>query len=547
METQLLQKVCGFSPSQNKTDAPTITQDYNPLVRVPSINQSNVKWIIAFVIVLVVVAMMHGYPVPHENEYVYLLKAYQTWHPDFLETDWTFEHTGSEHWLFNRVFGALTLVLPLEMVGWLGRLATWVTISWLLCLIARDLKLSPWAAAISIGAWVAIGQSLMAESWVFGGFEAKCVAYAFLLASLRAVGRGRLDLSAAFIGLAFSFHPSVGAFGAVGLATALIFSAQGLRGLARYVIVALVTGLPGLVMVLPALASSATYVGNAEYLVFVRVPHHLDALSWPKAAYVTLFMALAFNSLYGWIKRSSGGPLLHLLGFQLGITAVFAIGVLARLLSLHGLLLYFPFRLFPLFTPLLFFFFLSHLVERFAGCTHRVPFAALGLLTLMSFPNPFDGLHDGTREMLTRWSTAPTELATALNWTRRSVEDSARLIAPPWEKSVWYHSHRATVVNHMYFPYEELAEWRQRSALVFGDLPHGITWTEMHAQMEQGYESLSPRKVREISNRYAAKYIVTRVEYPFAELHRSGEYRVYRVPPESSDISPSSASRHVAF
>jgi hypothetical protein len=481
--------------------------------------------------VLVVVAMIHGYPVPHENEYVYLLKAYQTWHPGFLEADWTFNHTGSEHWLFNRIFGVLMLVLPLEVAGWMGRLAAWITVVWFLCLIARDLHLSPWAAVLSIGAWVAIGQSLVAESWVVGGFEAKCVAYALLLGSLRAVGRKNLDLSAAFIGLAFSFHPSVGAIGAVGLAAALASAGQRMSTAARYVFIAMVTALPGLVAVLPALAGSATHAGDAAYLVLTRVPHHLDPLSWSKAAYVTLFMSSAFNVVYGWINRSSGGPMLHLLGFQLGITAVFVIGVLARLLSLYSLLLYFPFRLFPLFTPLLFFFFLSHLIENFDVRKYAVPIAALGLLTLSSYPNPFDGLHDGTREMIARWRAAPSDLATTLQWTRRNVEPDERLIAPPWEKSIWYHSHRATVVNHMYFPYEELAEWRRRSAMVFGDLSYGITWAEMHAQVQQGYESLSPSRVREISDRYAAKYIVTQSEYPFSQVHQSGDYRVYRVAP----------------
>src|SRR5207244_11839143 len=42
---------------------------------------------------------------------------FKYWHPDFLRNDWTFAGDFPRHLGFNVIFGAPTLLLPMEVVG----------------------------------------------------------------------------------------------------------------------------------------------------------------------------------------------------------------------------------------------------------------------------------------------------------------------------------------------------------------------------------------------------------------------------------------------
>lgn len=66
------------------------------------------------------VLLLKAGPVPYKNEEVYLLALMKHWQPDFLLHDWMYENVIGTHFVFNSLFGWLSLYMPLEYVGWLG-------------------------------------------------------------------------------------------------------------------------------------------------------------------------------------------------------------------------------------------------------------------------------------------------------------------------------------------------------------------------------------------------------------------------------------------
>src|SRR6266508_6131120 len=78
-------------------------------------------------------ALLFAYPlilnreslfVPSYTESHYLLHLAKLWNSNFLSNDWTFAALPS-HFVFNFLFAPLTVLFPLEIVGWIGRILCW--------------------------------------------------------------------------------------------------------------------------------------------------------------------------------------------------------------------------------------------------------------------------------------------------------------------------------------------------------------------------------------------------------------------------------------
>ncbi len=133
-----------------------------------------------------------GSRVPASNELVYLLYVYRAWHPHFLEGDWTFLEPTAGHSVFNHAVGWLTLVMPLEWLGWIGRLSCWALAFVGILRVGRHFKLPSWAVFLGVALWLLERQSFVSLEWVIATFEAKCIAYIFLFFAIDAGLRGRL-------------------------------------------------------------------------------------------------------------------------------------------------------------------------------------------------------------------------------------------------------------------------------------------------------------------------------------------------------------------
>ena len=473
--------------------------------------------------------MLKGTPVPSGNELIYLLAAYKEWHPDFLVGDWTFGRPWPEHWLFNQVAGSLTLVLPLPLLGWLGRLCCWVLGLAGLLRWGRHLGLSPSGAGLALGLWLTINQTIVGGDWMFKTFEAKSIGYVLFIFAVDQFLAGRDRRAAALLGLCFSFHPSVGVSAALGFGVALIAGRTQWQRFGRFVGWTFLWSLPGLIPLLPMLAMP----GGADretwqLLALIRMPGHLDPLSFLRREILTTYLLLSLVWFHA-RQHPDDHALQFSRWFLTGLGLLFTAGLVARLGGWYELLQVFPFRMFPLLAPLLF---LLQVVRAFrdllAGWRPSSPVVAFGLLGLMSLQHPLGRLMDQVSEVR-RQAQPPDALARAFVWVAESTPPAAVVIMPPWRKESFALARRAQIVNWDAVRYDQAAEWKDRIEALGTPLDRQMPSAALDSIMQAGYDALSEDAIANVRLRYGGDYLVSRGTYPFKVEFSSGNYRVYRL------------------
>jgi len=472
--------------------------------------------------------VLRGWPAPAGNELIYLLAPYQAWHPGFLAGDFTFGRPWPEHWLFNQTFGAFTLVLPIPMLGWVGRLVYWSLGLWGLLAVGRRLGLGDGATAMGIALWLAIGQSLVGGDWMFKTFEAKSVAYVLLLFGVDRFLAGRELTAAALLGLSFSFHPSVGASAALGFGMVLLLRRTPPAAFARFVGWTFLWSLPGLIPLLPAL--SAPNEASREtwrIMALVRMPVHLDPARFPRRDIVALYLMYGFVA---WFATISGDRALRFCrDFLTGLALLFTGGLVARATGRFELLQVFPFRVFPLLLPLIFLWsVLRAWRDLLRGARFAPALSLLGLLGLTTLPDPLGGIKDQVYLNQLLWRPAD-DLARTFTWIRANTPGQAVTILPPWRKESFYLAQRPQIVNWDAVRYERGTAWQERMEALCGpiELP-GREAVRMEL-MQRHYDRLTPADLHRIVERYGGDYLVSRTAYDFPVAHQSGAWRVYRL------------------
>ena len=173
--------------------------------------------VIVEVALIFAVFFLHGaWPTPDLNETGYLTKAEHFWNHNAFANDF-FCNTGDAHTVFYWAFGWLTTTdLSLDTVAWIGRIVTWL----MLAVAWRGLSFSilprAWLAVLSAEVFILLTeQTHMAGEWIVGGFEAKGLAWVFVLWAMQSMIRDRWNLAWLLLGIATSFHVVVGSWAAV--------------------------------------------------------------------------------------------------------------------------------------------------------------------------------------------------------------------------------------------------------------------------------------------------------------------------------------------
>ena len=372
-------------------------------------------------------------PIPGVNEHCYLAKAKHLVNPAWCPQD-AFLDSSNPHFVYSWLMGWLLRVVSLPTGAIIGRVlgnlilaAGWTVLSQRLFIPrtrSRDInedddviQAQPflWPTAAS-AALFALLQSLLNWSgeWVLGGTESKVFSYGFLFWGLGEAAAAHDQViglvrhtgvcipwlrTGILLGLAISFHPVVGGWGAILIAIA--FFAMYLRELghvianpefehrptdaphlalqwgtlAKFLTVSLIMAAPGLYFALPALVSPTPEIARiADNLQLAfRLRHHLDPWSFGQKTHLAylgmlwLWWFLRNFSIFQsrrWSTRPS--PLRFFDLFVVSAAVVAAGGVLCArgLISAEGLnavsnaslrirfLKIYPFRLADLFVPL---------------------------------------------------------------------------------------------------------------------------------------------------------------------------------------------------
>ena len=477
---------------------------------------------LCFAFLFFAVVLFHAKTVPFSNEFLYLLRP----EPNFLPNDWTFASPANEHWLFNFIFSFPARIFSFEMLGWLGRLAVWTWCLIALIKIGRRWTIPVWAIGASIFLWLCFAQSVVNDEWIFGGFEAKTVAYVCLLFALNEFSKLRLIVPSILLGLSFSFHPAVGLWAIAAVGLTLLFEKISVIDFIKVVGITFVFALFGLIPLFFEQTSQAAFsFDDWKYVVLYRVPWHLDLFQFSKSGIVLIFVMLGFNCFALW--KSETFALRFLLKFQICLGAFFAFGLLLRWFELYPLLRFMPMRLFPIFTPLFFIFTAFYFVPRIASRKYKIAAAAFVVLMIAAL-NPFGKGYNQVRETARTWRAAPTDLQIASRWIADNTPTDALVIQPPHDREFWYYTRRAAVVSFAYPTYDRLSEWRGRINDLTGNwqISKGETASE---EIEAAFNKLSIEQIEQLKRKYAATHLVSRAVYPYPVIYQTETYKVYQL------------------
>ena len=484
--------------------------------------QSKNFWL-TFALLFVVVLIFHGKTVPYSNEFLYLLRL----EPNFLPNDWTFSQAADEHWLFNTIFSLPAYVFSLEIIGWAGRITVWILCLIPLIKIGKHWQIPYWAIGISIFLWLALGQSVVNDEWIFGGFEAKTVAYICLLFSLHQFSKKKIVVPSILLGLSFSFHPAVGLWAIPAVGLALLFEKVSVPNFVKVVII---TGVFSLFGLIPLIAEQTNAAANSfenwQFLVIYRMPWHLDLFQFSRSGIILIYAMLVFNIFALW--KNENFALRFLLKFQTFLGAFFFFGYVLRWFEFYPLLRLMPARLFPVFTPLFFLFTAFYFVPQIASKKNKIIALLFVILTVVLL-NPFGKGYAQIRETAQTWTAAPDDLQKTSLWIAENTPKDSLIIQPPNSREFWYRSKRAAIVSFIYPTYNRLSEWRGRVADLTGNLQisNGDTANE---EIETAYNRLSAAQIAALKQKYGATHLVSRAVYPYPIIFETETYKVYQLP-----------------
>jgi len=461
--------------------------------------------------------------VPFGNEYVYLLRLKRTYDPTFLLNDVSFAAPATEHWFFNHIFGLFTYVASLEVIAWTGRVICWAVLIYALQRLARHWEIPLWMATAGILLWLAAGQTVVGGEWMIGTFEAKCVAYICLLFALDGLLRGKVIYPGILLGLTFSFHPAVGLWPILAVGIALLASRRTLADVVKVIALTLLFSLPGLV---PLLTGGTTHgvADDWRYLELVRFPQIFDAFSWPKTAIVLAYMQLAFCVMI-YVKGERKRTDTFLIAFLAALGAFFTLGVLLRAAGQFELMEMMPTRLFPVFAPLFFFWYLARAFQERVFAPPLTAIAVVAFLAIMLWQSPFATANDQFHQTVESWQGGLDTTDDAFNWIAANTPNGTIAIAPPWRQDYWWQTKRAQIVSWNFPTYTDLGQWHAHVQALAGETPRtkeGDTRTEF-------YYSLPKSKVDSLASETGAEYLVSDAAYPYPILFQAGDTRVYKL------------------
>jgi hypothetical protein len=502
-------------------------------------NPLAVSFIVLFVYLLVL--NREGVFVPGNNETLYLLQPAKLWNSQFLSTDWTFSGPLTTHFIFDFLVGPLTLVFPLEVVGWLGRILCWSLTTVAIFKFGQHFRIPQWMITVSVLLWLFYGQSIVGGEWILGSFESKCIAYSLVFFALNGFMKRREVWPSVLLGTAFSFHPVVGLWSIAAVGLSLILLKSPLRSIVKFGCYTGLSALPGLIPLLMTFEGVPQATDAWEFIARVVIPYHFDPFYFAsnKLLLVQLVVLLSFNVIH-FALSSKSYALRFLIGVQVFLACFFVLGFLARWAEYYDFLKFMPSRLFPVLVPLFFFFHLMNAVHHSQVIKYRAALVLLGCVAFASFGNPFEILVRHARYHYSMWTRSVDDVEKAFRWIAANTPDDAVVISPPWRGDSFYYSRRAQIASWWVPRFDRLTEWRERLELIAGDVS-SVKPETTKARMEHmidHYNQLGEADVGSLVIKYGAAYLVSLAEYDYPVLFRSGVYSVYSLTQRVTEKGP---------
>ena len=443
--------------------------------------------------------------------------------------------------LFHLLVGPLLVQLGFLAASIVGRLCAYLLLAFSLASVGRSLGLR---LPFLLGAVLLFerGQSIVAGEWILPTLGPKVFSYGLVLLALgQLLGPKRSAVHLAWmLGLATSFHPLVGLYGAFAIVGTLLLERRpplpSLREVALAAALFLTCGAFAWPAVTSQLLGSGAPSGASALLpssfvyVFLRVPHHLSPADWPEGWWLrAAALLLVFFASHEFLRRQRMRLPLRSLSLFLGLAMLpFALGLAAAPFDAEGRLLqFYLFRFGDTMLPLCAALLGARALQ--AAAFARLPriapatawVAALALLIagawqlprqlrmLESFPGPAQHL-----------SPAWVELC---SWARDSTDPDALFVHDPdrTESFAWLSRRRSLANFKQITASGGTSEWKRRmDALGAVEGPWPVGGFAAARWLSQRYRALDTDGVEALMERFDADYFVTvaahRLELPLA-------------------------------
>lgn len=508
------------------------------------------------VLILAVLFIQAGWPVPDVNEPHYLSKAKHYWDPDWCGRDF-FCTSADAHQVFYWTFGWLSKWLSLTALAWWGRALTWSLLAWAWRRLSWAVVPLPLYSVLTAGLFVTLNANCqMAGEWMVGGVEAKGFAYVLVLLGLERLVRRQWRAVWPLLGAAAAIHVIVGGWCVVAAGIAWLLEGKDrptLRSQLPWLALGGIFSLPGL---LPGVALTRNVdpavVEQANYIyVFERLGHHLVFQRFPLAA---VLRSVGLLALWGWLnwRMLPSSEVRPLRGFMIGAIAIALCGVgLSSLASIDSLLAakllrYYWFRLYDVGLPLC----VALLCGAYIAQTRRAARIAGDFLVVVSMSVALVHLgsvmqwrHDQPGALADRDMEDRIDWQAICEWIDANTPQDAVFITPRLALTFRWYSNRAEVANRKDIPQDAAAIvewWRRQTDLHLAKSGSGRRW-------RRSLTELSAEELTALGKKYGAGYVVTTNDQPLP-LPRVSQpnrtYVVYRLPSaedSSGDAAPEAA------
>lgn len=505
------------------------------------------QWTAAGIFIFMLVMLFYFKPHFAENETAYLINPRKILNPKYLAFDWTWMRGAYTHLVFDLLVSPFTLIMNDLTIAMIGRILIWAMLITALLQLAETLELKWWEAAIGVSFWLCSRQSLAAGEWIFHSFEAKCVAYFFLIRAIDHMLNSRLIRAAAYCGLALSFHFLVGFWGT--LAVSMAFLAvpprkETMKNSLKALAVFFATAAPGILTALLYKFNSGP-VTHQEYelAMFIQAPHHFDP-SYFLTTTNCIQMILCTLAIFWIIPKTYEPNTSKKITLFLATLLVCVIPGLIAYMSSNLTFLYLsPFRLGPVFLPLLFSLTAFKFLRlAFTNQQHhsKIPGTVVGILIFLlgiQYTAP-KNLFRQTAGFVFDWRNALSEkylddFEAAAAWIKTNTPEDSIFIAPPWEYRFWILTHRAQIASFKYFFVDQsIHEWYARMKALNRGIPFKNRSARIHSEFRYNYPRLSFLELKDIKEKYRITHYLTitpRPDLPYPLIYQNNSFYLYHL------------------
>lgn len=537
--------------------------------------QSKGGLVAEIVMITAIFAAAAAWPAPDLNEAVYLTKARHVSDPAWGRGDFFLE-TPAAHGVFYALAGPLAAALPLEQAAWIGRWLGWLAVAAGFWHGIGPVVRTPWGRLVAAALFsLALRHTTMAGEWVIGGCESKVFSWAFVLAAIGEIGRGRFAAAWLLGGAAAALHPIVGGWGMVAVGLTRLFSDRPPQAppsarsphAARAALLVLGGVMLAALGVVPALglsadASAAERVAGTRIYVVERLSHHLLPRGFSEPLVARHALAVLAWWLLGRLVGAdavSGAARQRIERFTLAALGISAAGFAISLLepfAAHtalGLLRFYWFRLADVVVPFSLAASAATVLEDTAACSRLVSTrasvlrAAVTLLLAADLAGQTQHWPLPGRVGLVPRADAKVEAAAwadICDWVRSNTPADACFLTPRGAATFTWRTGRPEVVAWKNSPQDprSLVEWRRRITDCFSR--DGAL-----AGMETSTAALGADRMRLVADRYGADFAIVPVAVldaaatagaplPWTPLHANEGYAVLRLDDTKATTTP---------